>query len=820
MVGTSISHYRIIEKLGEGGMGIVYRAEDTKLGRPVALKFLTTPISTNERERKRFHLEAQAAASLVHPNIATIFELNETDGGSVHPGQMYIAMEYVTGENLSHLLCKGPLPLEQVHSVAVQVARGLLAAHKAGVVHCDIKPSNISIASDGTAKILDFGLAHLAGRSGQTDSNIMRGTPAYMAPEQISGGHVDQRTDVWAFGVLLHEMLTGDRPFRGDHAPAVMYSVLNEEPINPATLRRDMPENLRILCKRCLEKDPEKRIQTMEDVLRLLGEEPPLQGGVSGARRRQEWLAIAGGLAVLLAAGWFIVSRWLTPAAQEERVWRVAILPFQSSVSGATSSPAGSGEPGVGNLEGAGGWSRLVQALLVRELTGVENLAVLDPVSLNDFLMRTAGGFEANRASGLYATLQKAEVGFIIDGNIVKSGDRYHLSVNIIDPRSYEVRYSQQKEFVNEAGLSTVVGEVAEDVLDFFRVQVLQVGKDKDLRPWTQQRRQNIAAVRAFMQASELIYRGERGAEKYLRQAVELDSAFISARVWLVSVLANRNERAEARRQYEELIPLEAKASPFEQAMIGWASSFLAGDTRSQARFLKLALEFSPGNNILAYNLGRVLYILREFNQAIQVLLPAVESEWRFPAVYYLLAICYSEAGLKKEAKQVLEKSLEFKPVYRKTYLLLSVYALRDGDTTRARLYEERAIQAARQDGESPGRTYASFGQACFSESLYVAATAYLRQALRYEPTRAEYLSKLGEIYFHFGKLDSAEHYLSLAQQPGKQQIHKYFFGRIFEARGDISRALQQYREFLKQDSTSEQALEIQGRIKRISRQY
>ncbi|HWP83376.1 MAG TPA: serine/threonine-protein kinase [Bacteroidota bacterium] len=819
MVGTSISHYRIIEKLGEGGMGIVYRAEDTKLGRPVALKFLTTPISTNERERKRFHLEAQAAASLVHPNIATIFELNETDGGSVHPGQMYIAMEYVTGENLSHLLCKGPLPLEQVHSVAVQVARGLLAAHKAGVVHCDIKPSNISIASDGTAKILDFGLAHLAGRSGQTDSNIMRGTPAYMAPEQISGGHVDQRTDVWAFGVLLHEMLTGDRPFRGDHAPAVMYSVLNEEPINPATLRRDMPENLRILCKRCLEKDPEKRIQTMEDVLRLLGEEPPLQGGVSGARRRQEWLAIAGGLAVLLAAGWFIVSRWLTPAAQEERVWRVAILPFQSSVSGATSSPAGSGEPGVGNLEGAGGWSRLVQALLVRELTGVENLAVLDPVSLNDFLMRTAGGFEANRASGLYATLQKAEVGFIIDGNIVKSGDRYHLSVNIIDPRSYEVRYSQQKEFVNEAGLSTVVGEVAEDVLDFFRVQVLQVGKDKDLRPWTQQRRQNIAAVRAFMQASELIYRGERGAEKYLRQAVELDSAFISARVWLVSVLANRNERAEARRQYEELIPLEAKASPFEQAMIGWASSFLSNDVRGQARFLKLSLEFSPGNHILAFNLARVLYELKEYRRAADILHPAIESKWEYSPAYYQYALCLYEQGFKQEAREILEESLTINPVFPTSYAMLFALSLRASDTTEAAEYERLAIQQSGSFGRDLARIYGTMGYFCLAEGLYPKAVHYFGKALTLSPDNAARRRYRGEAYFGMGEFDSArrdfEH--ALEKDSSLYDAHRWL-GQIFEIKQDTTRAIDHYQMFLRKDSLSETAKDIQGRLFRISK--
>lgn len=307
MVGTSLSHYRIIEKLGEGGMGVVYRAEDTKLRRSVALKFLTAPVSTDENERKRFQREAQAAAGLLHQNIATIFELNETDESSPHPGQMYIAMEYVTGETLAGRLHKGALPPDQVHSIAAQVARGVLAAHKAGVVHCDIKPSNIIITHDGTVKILDFGLARLLGHAGQTESNIMRGTPAYMAPEQISGAHVDPRTDIWAFGAVLYEMLTGQRPFRGDHTPAVMYSILNEEPINPASLRKDVPENLRILCTRCLEKDPARRIQTMQEVLRILGEEATVHRAMPRALRSHEGIAIVAGVMVLLAAGWFVV---------------------------------------------------------------------------------------------------------------------------------------------------------------------------------------------------------------------------------------------------------------------------------------------------------------------------------------------------------------------------------------------------------------------------------------------------------------------------------------------------------------------------------
>lgn len=459
-----------------------------------------------------------------------------------------------------------------------------------------------------------------------------------------------------------------------------------------------------------------------------------------------------------------------------------------------------------------------MQALFVRELTGVENLAVLDPVSLNDYLMRTAGGLEANRASGAYTLLEKVQAGFIIDGNIVRSGDRYHLAVNIIDPQTYEVRYSQKKEFMDEAGLSTAVGEAAEDVLDFFRVQVLQVGKQKDLRPWTQQRRQNIAAVRAFTQANELIYRGEAGAEKFLQQALEVDSAFISARVWLVSVLANRNEIAEARRQYQELIHLESKASPFEQAMIGWASSFLSKDVRGQARFLKLALEFSPDNFILAFNLTRALYELKEYQQAVDALRPAIESRWEYPPAHYLYALCLYEQGLKNEARDILEQSLTIKPVYPTNYVMLSVLYRKASDTTRAAAFEKLAIQQAGSFRRDLAQIYGTLGYFCLAESLYAKAVRYFGRALTISPENGARRIYRGEAYFRMGEFDSAridfEH--ALEKDSSLYDAHRGL-GEIFEARQDTQRALIHYRQFLKVDSVSETSNIIRQRILRLS---
>jgi serine/threonine protein kinase/tetratricopeptide (TPR) repeat protein len=286
--GTSISHYRIIEPLGRGGMGVVYKAEDTKLKRTVALKFLPSEYSSDIAAKERFVHEAQAASALDHPNICTIHEIGETEDG-----QSYIAMACYEGISLKDRIVGldvgahrdapdgdtplypplpggkqiGGLSIDESINITIQIAKGLARAHEKGIVHRDIKPANIIITDQDEVKILDFGLAKLAGQTRLTKTGSTVGTIAYMSPEQTKGEMVDQRTDIWSLGVVMYEMLTGKLPFGGDYEQAMVYSIINEEPLQVSVLNEDISTELEEIVHKCLTKNVDERYQTVDDLL-------------------------------------------------------------------------------------------------------------------------------------------------------------------------------------------------------------------------------------------------------------------------------------------------------------------------------------------------------------------------------------------------------------------------------------------------------------------------------------------------------------------------------------------------------------------------
>ncbi len=334
MIGETVSHYRIVAQLGAGGMGVVYKAEDVRLKRPVALKFLPPDLTRDAEAKQRLIQEAQAASALDHPNICVIHEIDETADGRV-----FLAMAYYEGETLKQRIGQGPLEIGEAIEIAVQVASALAAAHDAGIIHRDVKPANVMVLGHGippaavdatrpvhgrsdtpVAKLVDFGIAKLAGRTRVTRTGTTLGTVAYMAPEQIAGGEPDARSDVWALGVVLFEMLTGQLPFRGDHEVALMNAIVNEKPRGVRELRLEVPVDIDRIVAHALQKDPNARPASAREMLEELTAVQaalapavaiaPVRRGLARTLSRPR-VAIAAAVALLLVAApavWSIVQ--------------------------------------------------------------------------------------------------------------------------------------------------------------------------------------------------------------------------------------------------------------------------------------------------------------------------------------------------------------------------------------------------------------------------------------------------------------------------------------------------------------------------------
>jgi predicted Ser/Thr protein kinase len=366
--GTLVGPYKVVSLIGSGGMGDVYHARDTRLGREVALKVLPPERVADPERRQRFLQEAQAASILNHPNIVSIFDIGSQDGFD------YIAMEYVDGETLDHLIPKGGMRLEEALRIAIPISDALAQAHAAGIIHRDLKPGNVMVARDGRVKLVDFGLAKLALRLGTGEDDATRtalssgthtvegrilGTVSYMSPEQAEGKKVDARSDIFSFGTLLYEMLTGERAFRGESTLSTLSAILTLEPRPLRSLAPSIPPEVERVIARCLRKDPEKRWQSMSDIriaLAELKEETETGSRIDGVRPRParaagigaRWSMLAGavaGLALVLTGAW-----WLTRGTGAETALDAPAVDGGSGVPGEGSPATGTAAPAAPGL--------------------------------------------------------------------------------------------------------------------------------------------------------------------------------------------------------------------------------------------------------------------------------------------------------------------------------------------------------------------------------------------------------------------------------------------------------------------------------------
>jgi tetratricopeptide (TPR) repeat protein/tRNA A-37 threonylcarbamoyl transferase component Bud32 len=613
--GAMISHYRIIEKIGAGGMGVVYRAEDTELGRTVALKFLAPQALGGQEDRARLRREAQAAAALDHPNICTVHEIGHAEGYT------FIVMAYVEGQELKDRIAAGPLDVEEALRLAIQVARGLKAAHAKGIIHRDIKPANIIVTGDGSVKIMDFGIAKAAGETKLTGLGTTVGTVAYMSPEQTQGEEVDHRTDIWSLGVVLYQMLTGSLPFKGGYDQAIIYSILNEAPRPLRELRPDTPAWLEEIISRALAKKPEERYQDLDEFI------ADIEAQMARPRRRvgvKRLVPTVAAIAVAAVAVTAILWRRPKIVMEPERVY-LAVLPFENKTGEPALDWMASGIPD--NLTADLAQSKFFRVMSLERLHQVvaeigKDLSELGTAEAIDLL---------GRATDLDA---------VAVGSFVKAGDLIRITMKIEDPHDQEVIGSAIVDDA-ESRLLDLIDRLSVETKQIFKLSQEEIDEDLE-RGAGLKRTRSVKAASDFSKGLEHSYRGAfLEAAQAFAAAIEADPDFAMAYAKASEAYKNLgyDQRAESLSliAVDKVIEFTDRVPPADRTFIRANHADIINSPEQAIESYRDFIQAYPDDPEGYYKLGLTYESISQWDQAIENLRQALALDPKFGAARFEL---------------------------------------------------------------------------------------------------------------------------------------------------------------------------------------
>jgi serine/threonine protein kinase/Flp pilus assembly protein TadD len=776
MIGKTISHYKITEKLGQGGMGEVYLADDLKLDRKVAIKFLPEHFSKDKDIVERFEREAKATAALNHPNIITIYDVIESDS------QICIIMEYVDGDSLRTKIDKGVSDLDEVLGITKQICEGLSEAHNADIVHRDIKPENILIDSRGRVKILDFGLAKLKGVSKLTKETSTMGTIHYMSPEQIQGKDVNHRSDIWSLGVVLHELLTGEAPFKGDYESAVHYAILNENPESIQTFRADVSSELLHVLNRSLEKNPDDRYQSVNEILidlkrikrdsdQVSGIDIPVRKSRTFEKISLKKLGIFSGtiIALVIAVLWlfdrFTPEKPLQSTIVDER--SVAVMYFDN----------------VTGDESLDYWREALSNLMIADLSQSRYLKILSDDRLFEILSKLdqldAVGYST---SVLREVAIQARVNYIVTGKFIKAGEMFRINMTLHNLNSPGEDRTYTFKGTGIESMYTMVDSSSKRLKTYLNLSAQQVASDFD---------KSVADITTKSPEAYVFYnkgreyKAKRDYERAisnLEEAIKIDTTFAMAYKTLADIYYEKNINFLSEKYTRKVMEFKNRLPDRERHLI-------QGDFyRSQGVFDKAIEAYEDVIQIFPEDFDAHMNLGELYSDYFNNLDKAIEH----------FSVCVKNAPDNFEAVHWLCESYSIKGSYDKMIEVIKEYQHNYGDrdgfhellsvmykTNREFNLALKEIEIAESLNPDNFETVLEKGRIYFAMGNYTDAEKTWKKVRQFEFPSAKILARsvLSNLYLSQGRIEKmkeqAKEGISLTEELGDIDFKVYFIGLL-----------------------------------------